>query len=263
VAKHGRTHHPVYEEKLVTDGTAIIETDPTIEAEIASRQEIDAAIGAREGDLIVPTGIISEQVVKEEKKKKKEHHPKKSRAELEAEVNYARDDLGTTLDELVSKVYDLTPKNQANKLKKTARHMALQTLADVKGFFAGEGMPADPERRKMVERVLKAAGGVAGLVALRVALRSLHNHHTKATIKKAAKKAAKEAAKHSAEHQEHRGGKGHGRSKHRSAEPEERHGGGDHAKGHRRKRDLISDAATTIVELIDPVIEVDGTYYEK
>jgi len=250
VAKHGMKETPVVEEKVISEGTAIVETDPTIEAEIVSREVLDTAMGAREGDEIEPVGIISEQVVKEEKKKK-EHKPKKSRAELEADVNAARDDLGTTLDELVSRVYDLTPKNQARKLKKTARHMALQTLADVKGFFAGEGMPADPERRKMVERVLKAAGGVAGLIALRSMLRGLHKHHEKHTIKATAKKAAKEAAKHSGggheRHAKDHGGKHHGRK------CCGRHG--------RKARDLGD--GTTILEVIDPVIDIEGDYYER
>lgn len=247
MAKHGSKEAPVVEETTVVEGTAIVETDPTIEAEIVSREVLDTAIGAREGDVITPTGVISESVVKEEKHKT--HKPKKSRAELEAEVNSARDDLGTTLDELVSRVYDLTPKNQAKKLKKTARNMVLQTIADVRGFFAGEGMPADPERRKMVERVLKAAGGVAGLVALRAMLRSLRNHHTEHAIKKAAKQAAKETARHHSGSAHDEGGKRHGR------------GGRGHGGRGRRGRDLGGDSAT-IVEMIDPVIEVDGTYYD-
>jgi len=241
VAKHGLKAAPEVEETTVVEGTALIETDPSIEAEIASREVVDTAIGAHEGDLISATGVISESVVKEEKPKT--HKPKKSRAELEAEVNSARDDLGTTLDELVSKVYDLTPKNQAKRLKKTARNMALQTIADVRGFFAGEGMPADPERRKMVERVLKAAGGVVGLVALRAMLRGLRNHHTEHAIKKAAKQAAKETARHHSGGSHEAGGKRHGRSKHS-----------------RKGRDLGDP--TTIVEMIDPIFEVDGTYYD-
>lgn len=240
--KHGA---PEVTETIVREGTVTVETDPRIEAEIASREVIDEIIGDKEGDQITPTGIISESVVKEAKKPPR---PKKSRAELEAEVNAARDDLGTTLDELVGKVYDLTPKNQVKKIKKTISHMALQTVADVKGFFAGEGMPADPERRKMVENVLKAAGGVGGLILLRAMLHGWRRQHTKHTIKKTARQAAKQAAEHTAK--EHRR---HLLHLHRNHEKQRKHG---------RKGGSVPGGNTTIIET-GPIIEmIDPEFYE-
>lgn len=251
---HGAQHGSEVKETVIEEGTVTVETDPEIEAEIASRAVIDEVIGDQVGDSITPTGVISESVVKEAKKPPK---PKKSRAELEAEVNAARDDLGTTLDELVGKVYDLTPKNQVKKIKKTISHMAVQTVADVKGFFAGEGMPADPERRKMVENVLKAAGGVAGLILLRAMLHGWRRNHTKNTIKRTARRAAKQAAEETTK-KHHR----HLLRLHNRDHDELRHDTHRHGKRNKAKQ-MDRGGNTTIIET-GPIIElVEQEFLEK
>jgi hypothetical protein len=179
---------------VVKETEIVVDRDPAVDALIEDPALADALVGSKVGDEITATGILAETVVKDEKKKAKGPH--KTREQLEAEVAAARDDLGTTLDELVGKVTDLAPKNQARKLRGKAQHLALETLGDIKGFFAGEGMPEDPERTKRVMTLLKALGGVAGLIALRGILKAMRNHHTEHLIKKTAKKAAKQAVEH-------------------------------------------------------------------
>ncbi|GAA1977127.1 hypothetical protein GCM10009718_11840 [Isoptericola halotolerans] len=86
--------------------------------------------------------------------------PAPSRAELEAQVRDARRELGTALDELTTR---LSPSYQAAQLA----HGTRQAATDVRGLFAGNGLPDHDARRSRNAKILL---GVAAVGAAAVAV---------------------------------------------------------------------------------------------
>ncbi|GAA4724135.1 hypothetical protein GCM10023216_12490 [Isoptericola chiayiensis] len=81
-----------------------------------------------------------------------------SRRELQSEVEEARRELGSALDELTTR---LSPGYQASQLARGTR----QAAADAGGLFTGQGLPDDGTHRGRNAKILLGAT-VAGAVAV-------------------------------------------------------------------------------------------------
>ncbi|QAY69262.1 DUF3618 domain-containing protein [Xylanimonas protaetiae] len=85
-----------------------------------------------------------------------------TRAELQAEIERSRAELGATIDALTTQ---LSPKYQAKKAARTTRVAA----SDAGAFLTGGGMPVGDDRRaRNVKVLLGAVAVVAAVVVLNV-----------------------------------------------------------------------------------------------
>ena len=88
--------------------------------------------------------------------------PKKSREEMQREIERIRDELAKTVDQFSERI---SPAYQADRIKSAAKEAA----ADTKVLLTGGGMPEDDDyRTRNVKITLGAAGVVLALVALKV-----------------------------------------------------------------------------------------------
>lgn len=92
--------------------------------------------------------------------------PAPSKRELHAEIEQARRELGTALDELTTR---LSPGYQASQLARGTK----QAAADAGGLFTGRGLPDDGTHRARNAKVLLGATVVGAVAVVVLATRVL------------------------------------------------------------------------------------------